>query len=375
MRIWLSRPHMGGTEQAYVAKAFESNFIAPLGPLLTEFEERFAEYLGGEVHCLGLSSGSAALHLALHMLDLEAGDEIWVSSMTFAGGCFPILYEGATPVFFDLARESWTVSPDLLEAALAEAAKRGRLPKAIVPTDLYGMGCDLSRLEPLAAEYGVRLIVDAAESAGASVHGRKCGSGGDASILSFNGNKIITTSGGGMLVSRDRALIDRARFLSTQARDPAPHYEHSVYGFNYRLSNVCAGIGLGQLEVLDRRVEQRRAVFARYVEGLSDLPGVSFMPEPNWSHGSRWLTAMTIDPALARATREDVRLTLLKQEIESRPLWKPMHLQPLFEGARYVGEGFDETLFDQGLCLPSGSDLTEQEQHLITETIQSVLKT
>lgn len=366
---------MGGTEQAYVAKAFESNFIAPLGPLLTEFEERFAEYLGGEVHCLGLSSGSAALHLALHMLDLEAGDEIWVSSMTFAGGCFPILYEGATPVFFDLARESWTVSPDLLEAALAEAAKRGRLPKAIVPTDLYGMGCDLSRLEPLAAEYGVRLIVDAAESAGASVHGRKCGSGGDASILSFNGNKIITTSGGGMLVSRDRALIDRARFLSTQARDPAPHYEHSVYGFNYRLSNVCAGIGLGQLEVLDRRVEQRRAVFARYVEGLSDLPGVSFMPEPNWSHGSRWLTAMTIDPALARATREDVRLTLLKQEIESRPLWKPMHLQPLFEGARYVGEGFDETLFDQGLCLPSGSDLTEQEQHLITETIQSVLKT
>lgn len=374
MRIWLSRPHMGGTEQDYVAQAFESNFIAPLGPLLTAFEERFAEYLGGGVHCLGLSSGSAALHLALHMLELEQGDEVWVSSMTFAGGCFPILYEGATPVFFDLARESWTVSPDLLEEALADAARRGKLPKAIVPTDLYGMGCDLSRLEPLAAEYGVRLIVDAAESAGASVHGRKCGSGGDASILSFNGNKIITTSGGGMLVSRDQALIDRARFLSTQARDPAPHYEHSVYGFNYRLSNVCAGIGLGQLEVLDQRVAQRRAVFARYVEALSDLPGVSFMPEPNWSHGTRWLSAMRIDPAQAGVSREDVRLALLEHQIESRPLWKPMHLQPLFAGTRYVGAGFDASLFDQGLCLPSGSDMTAAEQGEVIERVRAVFE-
>lgn len=234
------------------------------------------------------------------------------------------------------------------------------------------MGCDLSRLEPLAAQYGVRLIVDAAESAGASVHGRKCGSGGDASILSFNGNKIITTSGGGMLVSRDQALIDRARFLSTQARDPAPHYEHSVYGFNYRLSNVCAGIGLGQFEVLDRRVEQRRAVFARYVEALSDLPGISFMPEPNWSHGTRWLSAMQVDPAVAGLTREDIRLALLEHEIESRPLWKPMHMQPLFDGTRYVGEGFDELLFEQGLCLPSGSDMTADEQGEVIERIRAV---
>ena len=263
MRIWLSRPHMGGSEQDYVAQAFESNFIAPLGPLLNQFEERFAEYLGGGVHCVGLSSGSAALHLALNMLELQQGDEVWVSSMTFAGGCFPIVYEGATPVFLDLSSESWTLDPELLENSLAEANAKNALPKAIIPSDLYGMGCDLPRLEEISRRYGVALIVDAAESAGAEVSGRKCGSGGDMSVLSFNGNKIITTSGGGMLVSRKKELIDRARFLATQARDPAPHYEHSTYGFNYRLSNVCAGIGLGQLEVLDTRVNQRRAVFAR----------------------------------------------------------------------------------------------------------------
>lgn len=362
MRIWLSRPHMGGTEETYVKEAFDSNFVAPIGPLLNQFEERFAEYLGDGVHCAALSSGTAALHLSLHMLELEAQDEVWVSSMTFAGGAFPICYEGATPVFLDLSPSSWTLSPELLEEALKEADKAGKLPKAIIPTDLYGQGCDLAALEPLAQKYGVKLIVDAAESAGASVHGRKCGSGGDMAILSFNGNKIITTSGGGMLVSRDKDAIDRAKFLSTQARDPAPHYEHSVYGFNYRLSNVCAGIGLGQLEVLDTRVEQRRAIFDRYVRELGDIPGFTWMPEPNWSHGTRWLSAVRIDPKLAGFTREDARLALMEHEIESRPLWKPMHMQPLFEGARYIGEGLDEALFADGLCLPSGSDMTEDQQ-------------
>ncbi|MEP0189418.1 MAG: aminotransferase class I/II-fold pyridoxal phosphate-dependent enzyme [Erythrobacter sp.] len=369
MRIWLSRPHMGGTEEAYVKEAFDSNFVAPIGPLLNQFEDRFADYLGDGVHCAALSSGTAALHLSLHMLALEADDEVWVSSMTFAGGAFPICYEGATPVFLDLSPSSWTLSPELLEEALAKADKAGQLPKAIIPTDLYGQGCDLAALEPLAQKYGVKLIVDAAESAGASVHGRKCGSGGDMAILSFNGNKIITTSGGGMLVSRDKDAIDRAKFLSTQARDPAPHYEHSVYGFNYRLSNVCAGIGLGQLAVLDKRAEQRRAIFDRYVKELGDIPGFNFMPEPNWSRGTRWLSAMRIDPKLAGFSREDVRLALMEHEIESRPLWKPMHMQPLFKGTRYIGEGLDEALFADGLCLPSGSDMTPDQQ---TEVIAHI---
>ena len=369
MRIWLSRPHMGGTERLHVEQAFDSNFIAPLGPKLDEFERGFESYLGGGVHCVGLSSGSAALHLALHMLELKQGDEVWVSSMTFAGGVFPILYAGATPVFIDLSPESWTIDPDLLRSALQEAAAKGRLPKAIIPTDLYGQSCDLDQLEAIVQEYGVRLIVDSAESAGASYRERKAGTGGDMAILSFNGNKIITTSGGGMLVTKDGDLAARARFLATQARDPAPHYEHSVYGFNYRLSNVSAAIGVGQLEVLDERVRQRRGIFDRYAQALGGIDGVKFMPEPAWSRGSRWLTVATFDPVVTGITREDVRLALADHEIESRPTWKPMHMQPLFAGARYIGSGFDEALFDHGLCLPSGSDMSVGEQEEVIERI------
>ncbi|MEE4348776.1 MAG: DegT/DnrJ/EryC1/StrS family aminotransferase [Pacificimonas sp.] len=372
MRIWLSKPHMGGAERGYVDAAFDSNFIAPLGPQLSAFEERFADYLGEGVHCAGLSSGSAALHLALHMLDAEAGREVWVSSMTFAGGCFPILYENLVPVFFDLSPDSWTLCPDLIEEALRGAAAKGRLPAAIVPTDLYGQSADLDRLEALAAGYGVPLIVDSAESAGASYKGRKAGTGGDAAILSFNGNKIITTGGGGMLVSRSKETVKRARFLSTQARDPAPHYEHSVYGFNYRLGNVPAAIGLGQLEVLDQRAAQRRAIFDRYASELGDLPGLSFMPEPEWSHASRWLTATAIDADAAGLTREDLRLSLMEHEIESRPLWKPMHMQPLFAGARYIGGGLDERLFRDGLCLPSSSDMTANEQGEVIARVRAL---
>ena len=373
MRIWLSKPHMGGAERRYIDAAFDSNFIAPLGPQLAEFEQRFADYLGGGVHCLGLCSGSAALHLALRMQDLAPGDEVWVSSMTFAGGCFPILYERATPVFFDRSPESWTVSADLIEEALQKAAQTGRLPKAIVPTDLYGQSCDLDRLEELAARYGIALIVDSAEAAGAACRGRKCGSGGDFSVLSFNGNKIITTGGGGMLVSRDAEAIDRARFLSTQARDPAPHYQHSTYGYNYRMGNVPAAIGLGQIEVLDQRVARRRAIFSRYRDSLSDIPGIAFMPEPDWSHSSRWLTVMTIDPAIAGIDREAIRLGLLEAEIESRPMWKPMHMQPLFAGSRYVGNGFDEQLFANGLCLPSSSDMSDAEQDEVIDLVVKLI--
>ncbi len=374
MRIWLSRPHMGGAEERYVAEAFASNYIAPHGPQLDEFEGRFAEFLGGGVHCAAVASGTAALHLALHMQDLVPGDEVWISSMTFAGGVFPVIYERATPVFFDLSAESWTIDPGLVEEALAKANRKNRLPKAIVPTDLYGQTCDLDALEPLAAEYGVRVIVDSAESVGARCGTRMAGTGGDMAILSFNGNKIMTTSGGGMLVSSNRKWIERAQFLSTQARDPAPHYEHSVYGFNYRMSNVAAAIGLGQLEVLDQRVEQRRRIFERYKAALSGYPGITFMPEPEWSRSTRWLTVVAFDPAQVGFTREDVRLELLEHSIETRPMWKPMHTQPLFEGVQYVGTGFDDWLFDNGLCLPSDSALSEENQDEVIQRIAAMLE-
>lgn len=373
MRIWLSRPHMSGREDVYVAEAFENNFIAPLGPQLDAFEASVSDYLGGDMHCVGLSSGSAALHLALRLVGVEAGDEVWISSMTFAGGIFPVLYMGATPVFFDLDPASWTIDVELLGEALAKAAKAGKLPKAIVPTDLYGQSVDIDPLEALAAEYGVKLVVDSAESLGADYSGgRKCGTGGDASILSFNGNKIITTSGGGMLVTRSKEIADGARFLSTQARDPAPHYEHSTFGYNYRLSNVCAAIGIGQMEVLDNRVATRRAINDRYRSALN-VPGISFMPEPEGYHSSKWLTAISVDPQQAGLTREDIREMLMEHQIESRPLWKPMHMQPLFDGAAYVGAGVDEHLFETGLCLPSGSDMTEVQQTEVIERIQALM--
>lgn len=373
MRIFLSRPHMSGHEQDRVAEAFASNFVAPLGPQLDAFEAEVAAYLGGRVHCVGLSSGSAALHLALRIAGVSAGDEVWISSMTFAGGIFPVSYLGARPRFFDLDASSWTMDTAILADQLAIAARNNRLPKAIVPTDLYGQSSSLDALEALAERHGVRLIVDSAESLGAAAaDGRKAGTGGDAAILSFNGNKIITTSGGGMLVTRHKAWADEARFLATQARDPAPHYEHSTFGYNYRLSNICAAIGLGQMQVLDQRVSRRRAIFARYVEALA-RPGINFMPEPAGHYSTRWLTALTFDPDILGVTREDVRLALLARQIESRPLWKPMHMQPLYAGAPYHGSGIDEELFRSGLCLPSGSDMTDSEQEEVIANILGVL--
>jgi pyridoxal phosphate-dependent aminotransferase EpsN len=373
MRIWLSRPHMSGREEAYVAQAFKSNFIAPLGPQLEAFEASTAEFLGGGVHCVGLSSGSAALHLALRLVGVKEGDEVWISSMTFAGGIFPVLYMGATPVFFDLDPKSWTLDVALLGDALERASRAGKLPKAIVPTDLYGQSVDLDPLEALAVKYGVKLVVDSAESMGAAyTNGRKCGTGGDASILSFNGNKIITTSGGGMLVTRSKDIADGARFLATQARDPAPHYEHSTFGYNYRLSNVCAAIGIGQMEVLEDRVNKRRSINIRYRAAL-DIPGFSFMPEPSGYRSSQWLTAISVDPDKAGVSKDDIRKMLLESEIESRPLWKPMHTQPLFNEAQYIGSGVDERLFETGLCLPSGSDMSEAQQDEVIERIQNLI--
>lgn len=373
MRIYLSRPHMSGNEERRVAEAFASNFVAPLGPQLDAFEASVLDYLGADVHCVGVSSGSAALHLALRIAGVGPGDEVWISSMTFAGGIFPVNYLGATPRFFDLSPQSWTIETTLLAEELTKAAAENRLPKAVVPTDLYGQSADLDMLEGLAAQYGVRLIVDSAESLGAThKNGRKAGTGGDAAILSFNGNKIITTSGGGMLVTRHKDWADEARFLATQARDPAPHYEHSTFGYNYRLSNICAAIGLGQMELLDDRVTRRREIFARYETALS-RPGIAFMPEPQGLRSTRWLTALTIDPEEVGTTREDIRLMLLEHEIESRPLWKPMHMQPLYKGAPYHGAGVDERLFANGLCLPSGSDMTDEQQDEVIERVTALL--
>lgn len=372
MRIWLSRPHMSGHEESKVAEAFASNFVAPLGPQLDAFEQNVAEYLGGNVHCVGLSSGSAALHLALRIAGVGQDDEVWVSSMTFAGGIFPVNYLGAKPRFFDLDPTSWTVDVNIIAQQLEDAARDNRLPRAIVPTDLYGQSVQLDPLEELAARYDVRLIVDSAESLGASYEeGRMAGTGGDAAILSFNGNKIITTSGGGMLVTKHKAWAVEARFLASQARDPAPHYEHSTFGYNYRLSNICAAIGLGQMEVLNDRVDRRREIFGRYSDALS-RPGVSFMPEPDECRSTRWLSALTIDPAQTGVSREDIRLALLEHEIESRPLWKPMHMQPLYRDAPYYGSGVDERLFEQGLCLPSGSDMSDEQQDEVIERVAAL---
>ena len=370
MRIYLSRPHMSGLEERRVAEAFASNYVAPIGPQIDEFESVVADYLGADVYCVALSSASAALHLALRIAGVSAGDEVWISSMTFAGGIFPLNYLGARPRFFDLDPERWTLNVDLVEEELRNASRTGRLPRAIVPTDLYGQSAAIDRLERLANEYGIRLIFDSAESLGALAEGgRKAGTGGDAAVLSFNGNKIITTSGGGIFVTKHEKWAAQARFLSTQARDPAPHYEHSTFGYNYRLSNICAAIGLGQMEVLDARVARRRGIFGRYEQALIH-PAISFMPEPPGLHSTRWLTAMTIDPVFSDFDRENLRLMLLEHGIESRPLWKPMHLQPLYSGSPYHGAGYDERLFENGLCLPSGSDMTDDQQDEVIERIR-----
>ena len=375
MRIYLSKPHMSGKEEQLVSEAFDSNFIAPLGPHLDEFENSVAEYLKEDgLHCVGLSSGTAALHLALRISGIDRGDEVWISSMTFAGGVFPVSYLGATPRFFDIDSETWCMDIDLISEELLKASRENRLPKAIVPTALYGQSVDLTALERLTEEFNIPLIIDSAESFGAEAKkGRKAGTGGDAAILSFNGNKIITTSGGGMLVTRHKKWAEEARFLSTQARDSAPHYQHSTIGYNYRLSNICAAIGLGQMKVLDDRVNSRRNIFARYKESLS-VPGIQFMPETKGHKSTRWLTALTIDSNKTGVSRDEIMNFLLDKEIESRPLWKPMHLQPVFKGLPYHGTGLDETLFKNGMCLPSSSDLTVQEQEEVIGHICGLLK-
>ncbi|NJM45618.1 MAG: pyridoxal phosphate-dependent aminotransferase [Alkalinema sp. RU_4_3] len=351
--IFLSSPHMGNTEQQYVKDAFDTNWIAPLGPNVDGFETEFAELVGSD-YAAATVSGTAALHMALRLVGVGEGDEVLCSSLTFIATATPILYQGAKPVFIDSDRSSWNMDPELLVAEIEKRAKQNRLPKAVVVVHLYGQSADLDPMIEICDRYEIPLIEDAAEALGADYKGRMPGTLGRCGIYSFNGNKIITTSGGGMLVSNDELLIAKSRFLATQARDPAPHYQHSEYGYNYRMSNVLAGIGRGQIQVLGDRVEARRRNFERYQAALGDFPGIEFMPEAAFGRATRWLTALTIDPEWFGVDRETIRLSLAAKQIEARPVWKPLHLQPLFDNCERVGGKVSEDLFERGLCLPSG---------------------
>jgi len=387
-RIFLSPPHMSGEELRFVQEAFESNFIAPLGPQVDAFEKEFSEYSGIK-HCVALSSGTAALHLALRVLGVDSGDKVIASTLTFIGSITPILYQGATPVFIDADLNSWNMDPDLLEEELETCKKRGISPKAVIPTDLYGQCADYKRIYEICGRYSIPVVVDAAEAMGArySINQRverrdqentdrnsdiwkHAGIGAKASVFSFNGNKIITTSGGGILASDDKELIDYARKLSQQARELFSHYEHVEVGYNYRLSNVLAAIGRGQLQVVEDRVQKKREIFDYYRKALSELPGIEFMLEAPWSWANRWLTVVTIDPQEFGADHEDIRLALEAENIESRPIWKPMHLQPVFRGYRAVGGKVAKELFEKGLCLPSGTAMTDTDLNRVIAVIR-----
>lgn len=403
-RIFLSPPHLGNREFEFFTEAFESNYIAPLGPQVEAFEKEFTEFTGIS-HTVALSSGTAAMHLVLRHLVVCPGDEILASTLTFIGSVSPITFLGATPVFIDCDQETWNMDLDLLEAAMVDAERNGRLPKAVVPTDLYGQCCNYGRIFEVCGRYGVPVVVDAAEAMGAHYRTEDkgqssgtrgqglaprglevdlrlqtfdrwihAGKGAQAAVFSFNGNKIMTTSGGGMLASDDEELIEHARFLSQQARDSFPHYEHSEIGYNYRMSNILAAIGRGQLQVLDERVKRKRELFDYYHSALKNIPGIEFMPEAPYNRSNRWLTVILITPEEFGADREAIRLALEKENIESRPVWKPMHLQPVFScsgngtngnkkqyNARKVGGQVSEDLFERGLCLPSGTAMTKKD--------------
>ena len=412
-RIFLSPPHMGGEEFRFVGEAFDSNYIAPLGPQVDAFEKEFSEYIGLK-HSAAVSSGTAAMHMALRCLELGPEDEVFASTLTFIGSVTPALFEGATPVLIDCDRESWNMDTGLLEEELERCERRGKLPRAVVPTDLYGQCCDLQRIVAICDRYGVPVICDSAEAIGGRFLSQRNGShakaqrrerekwihagkSAKAAVFSFNGNKILTTSGGGMLASDDEELIARARKLSQQAREDFPHYEHRELGYNYRMSNVLAAIGRGQLRVLDQRVKRKREIFEVYREALAGVPGIQFMPEPEWSRSNRWLTVVLITPDEFGVDRETVRLRLERENIEARPVWKPMHLQPVFEvsnggppvpssgargevevgrilngksyKARVVGGKVAEDLFERGLCLPSGTGMSEGDLDRVVGTI------
>jgi dTDP-4-amino-4,6-dideoxygalactose transaminase len=375
-KIWLSSPHIGNKEQSYVNDAFITNWIAPLGPHVNAFEEAL-ERQTKTSNAAALSSGTSAIHLALILLGVKEGDNVFCQSITFSASANPIAYQGANPVFIDSESETWNMDPQLLKIALSEAKKNGKLPKAIIPVHLYGMPAKMQDILLIAKEYGVPVIEDAAEALGSNIENKPCGSFGDFGVLSFNGNKIITTSGGGALLSNNAEMIEKARFLATQARDAAPHYQHSFIGYNYRMSNVLAGIGRGQLEVLNDRVETRRSNYNRYVSYFSRLNekgfNIKFQEEPDGYYSNRWLTCILVDPKLNNGlTREIIRLALDAENIESRPLWKPMHQQPVFANCKSYINGVSDKLFEDGLCLPSGSNLTAEEFDRIFDCLEII---
>jgi len=366
-KIWLSSPHMGGTEQNYVNEAFESNWVAPLGPNVTGFEQDLEKFIGQDSHVGALSSGTAALHLGLIILGVKAGDEVICQSMTFSASANPIMYQGATPIFIDSEKETWNLCPIALEEAITDRIAKGKKPKAIIAVHLYGMPYKVDEIHAIAKKYEIPVLEDSAEALGSHYKNQKCGTFGEIGVLSFNGNKIITTSGGGAIVTKNKESKDKVIFLSTQARDNAPHYQHSEVGYNYRMSNICAGIGRGQMEVLEDHVGLRRKMHEFYKDYFKDVEGVTVFSEPDSNYFSNhWLSAIVLDPSKTGGkTREDLRLALEQANIESRPLWKPMHLQPIFESYPYYGKNVSEKLFDDGLCMPSGSNLTEDDKNRI----------
>lgn len=366
-KIWLSSPHMGGNEQKYIQEAFNNNWIAPLGPNVTGLEEDLKNYLNTTKEIVALSSGTAAIHLSLILLGVKTGDEVLCQSLTFSASANPIIYQGATPIFIDSENETWNMCPDALEEAIIDRINQGKKPKAIIAVHLYGMPFNVDAITSVAIKYDIPLIEDSAEALGSTYNGKKCGTFGTFGILSFNGNKIITTSGGGALVCSDKHVKDKAVFFATQSRDNAPHYQHSEIGYNYRMSNVCAGIGRGQMEVIDLRVAQRRKMQAFYKELFDSYSEISILNEPSKEYFSNhWLTAILMK---SEKQREDLRLALEKENIESRPIWKPMHLQPVFEKYPYYGKKNAETIFQNGLCLPSGSNLNEEDKERIKKAI------
>jgi dTDP-4-amino-4,6-dideoxygalactose transaminase len=373
-KIWLSSPHMGGSEKKFVDIAFDDNWIAPLGPNVNGFEADIQKYLS-IAHAAALSSGTAAIHLGLILAGVKPGDEVICQSFTFSASANPILYQGATPVFIDSEPDTWNMSPEYLEKAIVDRISKGRKPKAVIPVHLYGMPAKMVEITEICAKYDIPILEDAAEALGSSIDGQKAGTFGAYAALSFNGNKIITTSGGGALVSNNKETIDKARFLATQARDPAPHYQHSEIGFNYRMSNICAGIGRGQMMVLDQWVARRRDNHEHYVNSFRMMEGIDFQHARPGVFSNRWLTAILVDPScFGGITREDIRIALETENIESRPLWKPMHLQPIFEHYPYYGTDVAEKLFQNGLCLPSGSNLSLDNLKTISSCVKAVLK-
>ncbi|PIF47067.1 dTDP-4-amino-4,6-dideoxygalactose transaminase [Chryseobacterium sp. 52] len=371
-KIWLSSPHMGGTELKYINEAFAENWVAPLGPNVNGFEDDLEQFLGNNVKAAALSAGTAALHLALIECGVQYGDEVICQSMTFSASANPIAYCGAIPVFIDSESDTWNMCPKALKEAIEDRIQKGKKPKAIIVVHLYGMPAKMDEIIAIAKEFQIEVIEDAAEALGSSYKGKACGTFGRFGILSFNGNKIITTSGGGALVCHTQEDKDKIVFLSTQARDNAPHYQHSHIGFNYRMSNIVAGIGRGQMEVLKDRVAARRAMHDFYVELFKDINGVTVFSEPaDDYYSNHWLSAIIVDPEMTGKDRESLRLTFLEDNIESRPLWKPMHLQPVFENTPYYGTNVSEKLFDNGLCLPSGSNLSDEERERIAYVIKS----